>query len=307
MKTWVKLYTEILDDPDVGTLSWAERGMLSAMFSLAGKIDDRDADDMETGRLDTLERVAWHLRCDLDELQAAVNAFIAREFLDVRDDVLYLTHYPGRQAHSPSEDRNAVAERVKRYRAHKAEARNEDVTPLQSDDNGEVTHLEKKREEKKREEKREITEPISSPSRSIPHDVIPERESLRSLYQAYQRGNGWPEGESIPTSEIPALRKLLDDGLSPPDVEVCTRWLRSDPYWSERIPPVASVHKRIAEWTAKGKPDQWLPPKANGNGRRQHETPEVSESEVRAIQARLSAARAHHAGTSAPASSAAPG
>ena len=68
MKTWVKLYTEIIDDPDQGTLTLAQRGIWSLFLALAGKIDDRDDAWNETGRLDTVERVAWMLRVSVDEI-----------------------------------------------------------------------------------------------------------------------------------------------------------------------------------------------------------------------------------------------
>ena len=72
MKTWIKLYTEINRDPDIGTLTWAQRGIWSALLALAGEIDDRDENEQETGRLDTSTRVAWSIRCDLAELDEAI-------------------------------------------------------------------------------------------------------------------------------------------------------------------------------------------------------------------------------------------
>ena len=134
MKSWVKLYTEILDDPDQGTLSWAQRGMWSALLALAGKLDHREGErDTETGRLDTVDRIAWHLRCDPCELEEAVAAFTERGMVEERDGVLYLPNYAKRQARPVSARRNAVAQRVRAHRERQAEERNEDVTTLQDD------------------------------------------------------------------------------------------------------------------------------------------------------------------------------
>jgi hypothetical protein len=135
MKLWVKLYTEILDDPDQGTLTWAERGIWSALLALAGKLDHRER-GYETGRLDTLERVAWHLRCSLDELSSAITAFTERGMVDERDGILYVTNYAKRQARPPSARPEAVAERVRRYRERQANGNEVDTTPeIQSNEN----------------------------------------------------------------------------------------------------------------------------------------------------------------------------
>ena len=128
MKTWVKVYTEINRDPDIGTLTWAQRGIWTALLALAGEIDDRDEDERETGVLDTVQRVAWSIRCDTDELREAVSEFeergmIAGDF----DGVLYLPNYPKRQGRPPSSRPTAVAERVQRHR-DKSKAECNDVT-----------------------------------------------------------------------------------------------------------------------------------------------------------------------------------
>lgn len=116
MKAWVKLYTEILDDPKVGTLSWAHRGVWMSLLALAGKLDDRDGDEQETGRLDTLENIAWHLRMPVAELEEAMAVLEARGMVDQRDGVWYVTNYAKRQSRGPSNTRDAIRHRVRRFR-----------------------------------------------------------------------------------------------------------------------------------------------------------------------------------------------
>lgn len=134
MKSWVKLYTEINRDADIGTLTWAQRGIWAALLALAGEIDDRDENQDETGALDTSARVAWHLRLSEEELADAVGAFMERGMVDERGGVLYLTNYGTRQRRAPSDRPASVAERVKRHRARVAStsdaACNEDVTSV---------------------------------------------------------------------------------------------------------------------------------------------------------------------------------
>lgn len=301
MKSWVKLYTEILDDPDIGSLTWAQRGLFLALLALAGKLDTRDGDDMETGRLDTLERTAWHLRCGADELSEAVGAFSERGFIDERDGMLYLTHYPDRQAHSPSEDRNAVAERVKRHRERKALARNEDVTPLQDARNERVTPLEKKREDKNTTEETRAESP-AAPSASSPprvpspfrHDTVPENESLRLLHQAFQRGTGQAVTEALPTGAAKAaLRQLLDDDRSPEDIEACARCLKAG-WWSDKTLTVPKVAEAIGQWIAQDRPAK---PKegARAGPDAAHQAPAMAAFRVFQEQEEAKNGNGHHA------------
>ncbi|HUW12265.1 MAG TPA: hypothetical protein VM537_21245, partial [Anaerolineae bacterium] len=142
MKTWVKLYTEIIEDPDQGSLTLAERGIWSLFLALCGRVDDRDAEGRETGRLDTPERVAWYLRCDIAEIESAVVAFEQRGMVAVDSEgIIYLPHFGARQQRKPSTQPEAIRERVRRYREMKRgdDMRGEegapDVTPLKRDCN----------------------------------------------------------------------------------------------------------------------------------------------------------------------------
>ena len=117
MKSWVKLYTEINRDADMGTLTWAQRGIWSALLALAGEIDDRGVDGAETGAIDRLDRIGWHLRLSADELSDAVEAFMARGMVDLREEVLYVTNYQKRQARPPSQRPEAQRDRQREHRA----------------------------------------------------------------------------------------------------------------------------------------------------------------------------------------------
>jgi DnaD/phage-associated family protein len=118
MKTWVKLYTEINRDPDMATLTWAQRGMWAAMLALAGEIDDQDADGLPTGRMATADKVAWHLRCSESELANAVTALSERGMLAVDGDgTLRIEHFEARQSRPPSASREETRKRKQAERA----------------------------------------------------------------------------------------------------------------------------------------------------------------------------------------------
>lgn len=133
MKTWVKLYTEIIDDPKMRPFTWAQKGIWAALLALGGKLDMRNGEGAETGELYSVEDTAWAIRCDLEEFTEAIAAFSRpagedeKPMLCESDGVLFITNYPKRQARPPSQQREAVRQRVANHRARK---RNEDVTRL---------------------------------------------------------------------------------------------------------------------------------------------------------------------------------
>ncbi|MDH7489719.1 MAG: hypothetical protein QHH80_09435 [Anaerolineae bacterium] len=131
-KVWVKLYVaDLLDDPKLADLSWEHRGILAALLALAGKLDHRDESGAETGRLDTLAHVAWHIRCGTEQLAEAVAVLERCGLVEQRDGALYLVDYASRQCRPPSASREAVAERVRRFREAQAASCSEDVTRAQ--------------------------------------------------------------------------------------------------------------------------------------------------------------------------------
>lgn len=160
MKAWVKLYTEINRDPDMGTLTWEQRGIWSALMALCGEIDIRDENENETGATDTPEKIAWHLRTDMKTLQPALDAFQERGFIEITDGVVFLIHYPPRQQRAPSSKPSEVEKRVARHRELKRQQDEKDATTadVKRDCNEDVTSLQRgvtpSDTEEKREEKR---------------------------------------------------------------------------------------------------------------------------------------------------------
>ena len=170
MKYWVKLYTEIKRDADMGSLTWAQRGIWSYLLVLAGELDNRDEDGAETGLLDTPERVAWHLRLTPDELDDALEAFKVRGMVmvDEVDGMLYLPNYARRQRRAPSDRSAAVTERVKRHRAQA-------VDDVKRDGNELVTSLKRgvTSSESESESETDTETDIGAIAPESPPDVVP--------------------------------------------------------------------------------------------------------------------------------------
>lgn len=94
MSEWIKLYTDILDDPKMVQLTWEECGTWMMLLLLASDLEHRDADGNPTGRVDTLEHVAWHLERSVAELAPAVEKLLQLDLLHRdADGVLYVTDF----------------------------------------------------------------------------------------------------------------------------------------------------------------------------------------------------------------------
>jgi len=203
VKTWVKLYTKLIDDPDIALLSWAERGIWTSILALAGKLDERDTEDRETGQLDTPERVAWYLRIAIDELQAALASFTRLGMVEERGGVLFIPKYPKRQATPPSERNEAVRQRVRSHRQHVTPPA-PDVTPLHASGNEPVTHLDKSRVDTDSEQKRgegEVEQPRASAP--TPPPIVIFRELTHSC-----PAPGTPMWDAI--ASLPAANGHMD-------------------------------------------------------------------------------------------------
>ena len=136
MKSWVKLYTEINEDPKMRPFTWAQRGIWSALLALAGKLDKRNGDGAETGQLETVEDTAWCIRCEIGEFTEAIEPFFKpmgpdkTPMLHEQDGVLYITNYGKRQARPASARPEATKERKREQRASESRGCHEDVTRM---------------------------------------------------------------------------------------------------------------------------------------------------------------------------------
>lgn len=130
MRKWIKTYTSINRNPDMAQLTWAQRGILSALEALAGELDPSHTDGSEGGRLDTIERAAWRIRCESDLFEKAVDALKGANLVHEIEGILYVTRYAESQRRAPSDLPEATRERkrVQRDREKALADGHEDVT-----------------------------------------------------------------------------------------------------------------------------------------------------------------------------------
>lgn len=147
---WLKLHNDIRTDAKVRSMPMAERWIWVALLTYAneqptrGVILDYDPDILALEIADG----------DTDILCNALQRYIKLRMIKVENNTITLLNFDKRQARKPSDEREAVKERVARHRARRKE--DEDVTPVTppvTPRNAFVTPIDKIRVEEIREDK----------------------------------------------------------------------------------------------------------------------------------------------------------
>lgn len=101
-KTWLRLYTEILDDYDVNLLNDADFRMLVKLWCLAR---------MSDGMLPSVDRIAFRLRLPEPKVRASVSTLINAGYLEEIEGILTPHNWRERQFES-----DTSTERMRRFR-----------------------------------------------------------------------------------------------------------------------------------------------------------------------------------------------
>lgn len=125
MRTWIKLYTEIVSDPKIGRLTDRQFRTCINLFAIAG-IEDNG------GVLPNISDLTWRLRIKEDALNNDMQALARVGILKKSGDTWTVAKFDTRQAKPPSASKDAVRERVQRHRAKHG---NDDVTTLHANGN----------------------------------------------------------------------------------------------------------------------------------------------------------------------------
>lgn len=243
MKTWIKLYTEVLHDPKMGRLTDRQYRTCINLFLLAGQID-------QDGALPQLDDIAYHLRTDTASLSADAMALAAVGILTQEGDDWTVTRFAERQARNQSETPEQVKRRVTEYRQRKAQACNGDVTAC----NVSVTacnDIEEKREEKKREEgeREDVTPHVTAdvtaqPAQPTPieHDTVDPRDTKRHKLHVLPLG---PE----PSPAVKAYLHTCNQFAKPQYATEPVRTLIDGAVQAEHVPRWEKV---ITDWLLAG-------------------------------------------------------
>lgn len=90
MKTWIKLYTEILSDPKMGRMSDKLFRRTIELFLLAGK-EDGD------GVLPSIDDIAWSLHSSTKEIQTVLDELTNLKIIERKDDKYLISNFESRQ------------------------------------------------------------------------------------------------------------------------------------------------------------------------------------------------------------------
>lgn len=240
MKTWVKLYTEIINDPKMIRMTWAQRGIWDALLALAGQVDEQD-ENGPTGCVGSAQDAALMIRCNDNEFAEAVSAFAERGMIEEHDGILYLSRFAERQSRAPSSQREAVTERVKRHRMCKANACNEDVTRVKRG----VTPSDTETDTETDTERDTETDTERERERELSASSSPFADELREYSNTIGMVSGGLQSEEI----VAMLEELRERGV--PD------------WWGLAIKVCADQNKRrwsylravLGNWLKQGHPE----------------------------------------------------
>lgn len=163
---WVKIYTEILDDPKLGELPAETKWCYVQLIVLAG---DYDADGYIVTRdsLVTHANIAWRLRVTVETLTRDINLLCECGLVEIDHGAIFIPKFAERQGRKQSEKREQWRERQAKSR----EKHDSDVTR-----DSRVTHAprgEERREEKEEErEEEKSTETAQAPAPSRPPNLL---------------------------------------------------------------------------------------------------------------------------------------
>jgi hypothetical protein len=177
MRYWIKLYTEILDDPKMGRLSDREYRTCVSLFAMAGR-EDRE------GSLPPIDDMAWSLRMTPVDLTANLQVLARLDILEECDGLWVVRKWQERQAKAPSAAPDKVLQRV---HEHRERERNETVTTLHPEVKRDVTPPDTDTDtdtdtEKNRKEQRGA----SAPADAAPTPAKSEKKPLPDYPQAVQ-------------------------------------------------------------------------------------------------------------------------
>lgn len=212
VKTWMKLYVEILDDPKMGRLSDRLFRRAIEIFLLTRKTCED-----ESGLLPSVSDMAWSFRISEAEMQADLEALAIPgiEIVFEQDGKWYVTNFAKRQDIEIS----ASTERVRKFREKRKEIpTSETEKELLQDVTRNVTETLHETTIREEEEKEKEEEKEGEKSR----EELRARAAIQksTLYDQIESVIGVPLGEE---SED-AIRKLAKMGAEPVDIRAAATW-----------------------------------------------------------------------------------
>ncbi|MGE5584428.1 MAG: DnaD domain-containing protein [Bacillota bacterium] len=115
--SWLRLYTEIIDDPKLRDCTGDQFRDWIYILCLARMAKEPGVIEM------TPEDAAWRVRRPVEEFRSSLDLFASRDMLVLQDGQIVVTHFLARQYDKPSDTPAATRERQRRARERKQESR----------------------------------------------------------------------------------------------------------------------------------------------------------------------------------------
>ena len=173
MGYWLKLYTDILDDPKYFKLSKEARLGMYELLLVAKKIENGEL----TGQLPCVEDIAFYTRRPVEEWQKVMPELVSIGLITDQDNPV-ITNYIKRQDAIPPD------ERMKQHRKKRNDSVMNDDTQMQRDCNDNVTNRNGETEaeaDKKRIELELANKTISEERRKALEKLTPYERNLLNL------------------------------------------------------------------------------------------------------------------------------
>jgi hypothetical protein len=140
---WVKLYTEMLDDPKVSELDPYQFQVFVQLVLFAGECDMDGLIGDATGPF-VLAKVAWRLRHRESNLRHAVSRLMSLGLIEERDGGLWIPKFSARQGRPQAEQRQMWRDQQRKHRAEPDSVMHD--SSLSPRSRGEESRGEKKRD-----------------------------------------------------------------------------------------------------------------------------------------------------------------
>ncbi len=173
---WIKLYTEMLDDPKIGRLSEVIRYRFIELLLLAGECDE-DGWLVNGDTPLAIEDIAWRLRKDEATIQETMAQLQRVGLIDCQDDTWLIVKFAVRQERPQKVKREQWREAQQRHRNKRNDVIDESC----------ITHThreeERREEERREEERREEEGAKNAPSPASPSAIFSENISAEHLFE----------------------------------------------------------------------------------------------------------------------------
>ena len=221
---WVKLYTEILDDPKLGRMSDALKWRFIQLILLAGECDQEGLIPLY------LDDISWRLRIEIDLLKKDLTDLEGYGLITINMtpsdyiDSVTVIKFQERQGRTQSAKREQWRDRQQRHRD-----KDKDVTGDTSVTNEGVTLLDKSKSREEEDVEEEQQQPFSL------------------LVDAFINESGIPSFGGN-QRDVEAGQRMVKAGVTPDDITAAVKELRDKDY---NMVSIASVEK--AAYNVKGK------------------------------------------------------